>query len=87
MKKLNIENLKIKNKSNYTSDYFSTVESSIKRINKYIAKKGNISSRQEGEYEILCFAMENEVEASALVYAITLSRRDIEKARQIIRKN
>lgn len=86
METLNIENLKIKNKSNYASNYFESVEYSIKRINKYITKKGNIASKQEGEYEILCFAMENEVEAQSLVYALSLSRDNMEKARQIIRK-
>jgi len=86
METLNFENLKIKNKSNYASDFFVSVEYSIKRINKYITKKGNIASKQEGEYELICFAMENEVEATSLVYALSLSRDNIEKARQIITK-
>jgi len=86
MTTLNFQDLKITNKSNFSSDFFSSVESTIERINKYITKKGDISPKQKGEYEILLYAMENEVEGQALNYAISLSRDEMEKARIIIKK-
>jgi hypothetical protein len=86
MTTLNFQDLKITNKSNFSSDFFSSVEYTIARINKYITIKGDISQKQKGEYEILLYAMENEVEGQALTYAISLSRDEIEKARIIIKK-
>jgi hypothetical protein len=86
MTTLNFQDLKITNKANFSSDFFSSVESTIARINKYITKKGDISPKQKGEYEILLYAMENEVEGPALNYAISLSRDEMEKARMIIKK-
>ena len=89
MEILNFENLKIKARkdgNSYGKEYFETVVYAIDRINKYITKKGKIQPRQEGEYEILTFAMKNEVNADALIYAVQLSWDEIEKAREIIIK-
>lgn len=90
METLNFNDLKIKSPkapaTAYGKEYFENVQYAINRMNKYITKKGDISPKQKGEYEIITFAMENEVNGDALVYAISLSREEIEKAREIIKK-
>ena len=90
MTTLNFQDLQIKlpkaPATAYSKNAFEMTHHAIDRINLYLEKKGKISSSQEGQYEILTYAMQNEVNGDSLESAISTSRRDMNLAREIIKK-
>lgn len=87
METLKLENLKINNQGReYADSCYERLHSTIDRINLYIVKKGFIPEGRKNDFEVINYAMNNEVTIEQLHHALVFAKDDLEKAMNSFKK-